>query len=164
MAHGPYPACQCLFSGPSQPNDFTVIFMVWRLVTRMNCLARFNYESGYTNVISSQRKVKQRFRNMREFLYIIVQKREVKKCGSLLMSKAHPGQPSTPSLAGHLSLCTLIIYAFSTALCGASTSVSFVISEFTCVLCSKRCCKMCKMLPEKHRKYESWSLPVVQRL
>ena len=33
-----------LFCGPPQSNDFIVIFMVWLLVTRINCLARFKYE------------------------------------------------------------------------------------------------------------------------
>ena len=40
------------------------------------------------------------------------------------------------------------IHAFSTALCGASASVSFVLGEFTFVVSSKRCCKTCKMLPK----------------
>ena len=43
-------------SGPPQWKDFIVIFIVWLLVTRINCLARFRHEWGYRNVISSKRK------------------------------------------------------------------------------------------------------------
>ena len=89
-ARGPYPACQRLFCSPPQPNDFIVMFMGWLLVTRINYLARFKYEWGYTNVILSKRKVKHCLRNIREFLYILVQKRVVKTCSSLLMLKVHP--------------------------------------------------------------------------
>ena len=82
---GPYPAVQCLFCGPFQLNDFIVNFLVWRLVTRLNCLARFKYERSYTDVIPSKRKA-----NIRQSLYILVQKRIVKICGSLLMVQVHP--------------------------------------------------------------------------
>ena len=54
------------------------------------------------------------------------------------------------SLVKNIIAChvPLTVLNFSTALCGAFTSVSFVRSEFTCVLCSKQCCKTCKMLPK----------------
>ena len=42
-------------------------------------------------------------------------------------------------------------HAFSTPLCGASTSVSFVLIEFTFVLYSKRRCKTSKMFPKKRK-------------
>ena len=86
---------------------FIVIFLVWFLVTRINCLARYKYEWGYANIIPPKRKAKQCLRNMREFLYIRVQ-RAVKICGSFLMFQVHPpGQLSRTSLTSHLSLNTI---------------------------------------------------------
>ena len=87
------------------------------------------------------------------FLYILVHKRVMKIPGWLLILQVHPNQLSRTSLAGHFFLCTVTHNAFSTALC-ASTGVSFVLSAFTCVLRSKRCCKAYKMLPKK-RKIDS---------
>ena len=42
MARGHYRARQRLFCGPPQSNDFIVIFLVWLLVTRINCLRDSN--------------------------------------------------------------------------------------------------------------------------
>ena len=125
IVHRPYPACQCLSCGQPQPNDFIVIFLIWLLVTRINYLERFKYEWDYTNVIPSKRKAKQCLWNDRVVF-------------------VHP----CPEWGSEIMRCHSRLFC---SFVWCNTNVSLVLSEFTCVFCSKRCFKKCNMLSKKRK-------------
>ena len=125
------------FRGPSKPNDFTVMILVWLLRPRINYLARFKYDWGYTTVIPSKCKAKQCLRDIRSGSFVLPCPEEGSENMRFIVNVASPHRASSQRHHQQI-ICPyipLIILVYSTALCGASTSVSFVLSEFTCVLC-----------------------------
>ena len=78
------------FLWPASAKWIYWLFLVWLPVTRINCLARFKYDWGYTNVIPSKRRPKAKQRGISDrFVY----KRVVKMCGLFLMMQFHPRPP-----------------------------------------------------------------------
>ena len=126
-----YPARQCLFCGPLQPNDFIVIFLVWLLVTGINFL-----DSNISEAIQTlfHQNVKPNSVTGISVVFVHLFPEE----GSENMRFIVNVSPFPASFVGHhqQAICPyvpLTIHAFSTALCGAYTvflsfSVSLLVS------------------------------------